>query len=105
MSKTPPPGEPIRSDAPAAATPQEANPPRDPLDHDDDKRKGGIAPIPAVQHVVIIKADEKRGLSHGAVLAVSDADARALLKSDHARPATPTEVELAQPRIRPWKGA
>lgn len=74
----------------------------DPLDHDEDGKKGGVAPVPAVQHVVVIKADPKRGLSHGQVIAVSDADAKRLLGSDHVRVASDVEVELAQPFVLPW---
>ena len=76
--------------------------PRDALDHDGDGHKGGLAPIPATQHLVVVKDDARRQLNAGAVIAVSDDDARALLKSSHARVATPTDVELAQPFVRPW---
>jgi len=71
----------------------------DPLDHDNNGIKGGVAPTPAVQHLVIVKSDAKRGLTHGAVVGVDDAEAKALLKSDLARVATPEEVELAQPFV------
>lgn len=71
----------------------------DPLDHDNDGVKGGVAPPPAVQHLVVIKADAKRGLTHGAVIGVDDAEAKTLLKSDVARVATDDEIELAQPFV------
>lgn len=70
------------------------------LDHDNDGHPGGIAPIPDVQHLVVTQDHAERGLVHGEVIGVSDAEARALLKSDHARVATDTEIELAQPRVR-----
>lgn len=72
---------------------------RDPLDHDGDARKGGVAPIPAVQHLVVTKSDKKRGITHGEVIGVSDAEARALLHADVARVATEDEIELAQPFV------
>lgn len=71
-----------------------------PLDHDGDGRPGGVAPIPAVQHLVALKDDAELGFVAGEVLAVSDAGARDLLKADAARVATAVEIELAQPRIR-----
>lgn len=74
----------------------------DPLDHDRDGKKGGSAPVPAVQHVVVVQADPERGLSHGRVIAVSDADAKRLLATDHVRVASDVEVELAQPFVLPW---
>ena len=77
-------------------------PARDPLDHDADGRKGGVAPAPPVQHLVVFRESATRDLRHGEVIAVDDVTARALLKADVCRPATPQEVELAQPRIRAW---
>lgn len=71
-----------------------------PLDHDGDGRLGGVAPIPAVQHLLALKDDADLGFVAGEVLAVSDAGARDLLKTDSARVATAVEIELAQPRIR-----
>lgn len=71
----------------------------DPLDHDGDGAKGGVAPIPAVQHLVVTKTDAKRAITHGEVIGVDDAEARALLKADVARVATDEEVELAQPFV------
>lgn len=82
------------SDAPA--------PTRDALDHDGNGRKGGIAPVPLIQHLAVIKDDPKRGLVHGDVIGVSDADAKTLLATDHVRVATDVEVELAQPFVRIW---
>jgi hypothetical protein len=78
---------------------------RDPLDHDADGRMGGATPAPEVQHLVVLVDDAARGVTAGEVLAVSPADAGALLMADVARNATPQEVELASPRIRPWAPA
>lgn len=78
---------------------------RDPRDHDADGRMGGVAPIPEIQHLVVLTDDGDRGLSAGEVLAVSPVDAGPLLMSDVARNATAQEVELASPRIRPWAPA
>lgn len=75
---------------------------KDPLDHDDDGKKGGIAPVPAVQHLAVIKDDAARSLKHGEVIGVSDADAKTLLATKHVRVATDVEVELAQPFVRIW---
>lgn len=75
---------------------------RDPLDHDGDGRKGGFAPVPAVPHLAVIKDDAERRLVHGQVIAVSDADAKVLLATDHVRVATDVEVELAQPFVHSW---
>ncbi|WP_292089511.1 hypothetical protein [Brevundimonas sp.] len=71
----------------------------DPLDHDNNGAKGGSAPVPAVQHLVVIKSDAKRGLAHGDVIGVDDGEAKALLKANAARVATSEEVELAQPFV------
>lgn len=91
-------GKPVGLDRPDAG---EA-PARDPLDHDGDGRKGGTAPPPAVTHLVVVKDDAARGLTHGEVIAVADSAVRTLLHEEVARAATATEVELAQPRVRPW---
>lgn len=77
----------------------------DPLDHDRNGRKGGAAPAPAVTHLVVLKEDADRALTHGEVIAVPDADVKGLLADDVCRAATPAEVELAQPRVRPWAHA
>lgn len=71
----------------------------DPLDHDNDGHKGGVAPVPPVQHLVVTQDDDKRGLVHGAVIGVTDAEAKTLLKADVARVATDDEIELAQPFV------
>ena len=76
----------------------------DPLDHDGDGRKGGVAPAPEVTHLVVLESDAKRGLTAGEVIAVADADVKPLLADDTCRSATAAEVELAQPRIRMWMG-
>lgn len=73
-----------------------------PLDHDGDGRKGGVHPIPEVTHLVVIKSDAKRGLTHGEVIGTADANVKALLSAGTARNATDEEVELAQPRVRIW---
>lgn len=83
----------------AASAPPSA---RDPLDHDGDGRKGGVAPVPAVQHLAVIKDDAERRLVHGQVIAVSDAGAKLLLATDCVRVATDVEVELAQPFVHSW---
>lgn len=77
---------------------------RDPLDHDGDGRKGGLAAPPEVTHLVVLESDERRGLTAGEVIAVADADVKPLLADDLCRSATPDEVELAQPRVRVWMG-
>ncbi len=82
-----------------------APPPPAGTDHDGDGRMGGSAPVPEIQHLVVIAADEARGLQLGDVVGASDALARELLRGDIARPATETEVELAQPRVRILKEA
>ncbi len=71
----------------------------DPLDHDNDGHKGGVAPVPPVQHLVVTRDDDRRGLVHGTVVGVTDAEARSLLKADVARVATEDEIELAQPFV------
>lgn len=76
----------------------------DPLDHDGDGRKGGVAPPPEVTHLVVLENDAKRGLTAGEVIAVADADVKGLFADDTCRSATAAEVELAQPRIRVWMG-
>lgn len=94
-----------KSSEPAAAPatdPVDAAAPPHPLDHDGDGRPGGSAPPPAVTHLVVTRDDPARGLSHGAVIAVADADVKALFAADVARAATAEEVELAQPRVRAW---
>lgn len=73
-----------------------------PLDHDQNDVKGGSAPIPDWQHLVVIKASVSKGLTHGEVIAVSDQDAKVLLKTPNCRVANPDDIELAQPRIRVW---
>ena len=73
-----------------------------PLDHDHDGKKGGSAPVPEVVHLVVVKDDATRGLSHGEVIAVGDAEVKALHSAGVARNATAVEVELARPRIRGW---
>lgn len=75
---------------------------RDPLDHDGDGRKGGVAPVAPVQHLVVTHDDLGRGLVQGRVIAVSDADAKLLLATDHVRVAADVEVELAQPFVHSW---
>ena len=85
---------------PSTESPAEGN--RDPLDHDGDGRKGGAAPPPAVAHLVVLSDDPARGLVHGEVIATADAHVKGLLADDVVRAATDTEVELAQPRVRPW---
>ena len=85
----------------ALATPDERGL-RDALDHDGDGIKGGVAPPPALIHMVVIKDSKKHGLTHGEVIAVDDTAARILLAGDTVRAATETEVELAQPRVRLW---
>lgn len=57
-----------------------------------------------LQHLVVVKADGRRGLIHGEVICAPAKAAGSLVKAGVAREATPTEVELAQPRIRSWKG-
>jgi hypothetical protein len=86
------------ADKPGSSVPPE----RDPLDHDGDGRKGGAAPVPAVQHLAVVKDDAEHGLSHGQVIGVSDDDAKLLLATDSVRVATDVEVELAQPFVRLW---
>lgn len=86
----------------APAEPASDPAPRHPLDHDGDGRPGGSAPPPAVTHLVVTRAAPDRGLSHGEVIAVADADVKALFAADVARAATADEVELAQPRVRAW---
>lgn len=94
-----------KSSPAAKAADRQPAPGADPLDHDADGKKGGVAPIPNPQHLVVTQETASRDLVHGEVIAVSDADARALLKADVAREATPAEVELAQPRVRAWASA
>jgi hypothetical protein len=90
------------NDEPGSSPTAAPAPDQDSLDHDKNGKKGGSAPVPAVQHVVVVQADPERGLSHGRVIAVSDADAKHLLASDHVRVASDIEVELAQPFVLPW---
>lgn len=71
-----------------------------PLDHDGDGRPGGVAPPPAIQHLVILADDPERGLSRGDVVGAADGLVRGLLKAKAARLATADEVDLAQPRVR-----
>lgn len=78
---------------------------RDPLDHDGDGRKGGLAPAPDLTHLVVLKSHAKRGLTAGEVIAVADAEVKPLLADDTCRSATSVEVDLAQPRIRLWPPA
>ncbi|ASE39136.1 hypothetical protein [Brevundimonas vesicularis] len=99
MTKAASSAETEKSAQPDAAAPSA---PRDALDHDGNGRKGGIAPIPPVQHLAVVKDDPKRGLVHGDVIGVSDADAKTLLATEHVRVATDVEVELAQPFVRIW---
>lgn len=92
---------------PAAEAPPAQDPEpeiRDPLDHDGDGKKGGSAPPAARTHLVVLKDDAKRGLSHGEVIAAEDAAAKELLTAELVRNATPAEVELAQPRVRRFRG-
>lgn len=97
------PAAPAPAPAPQPKARRKARVKRDPLDHDADGRKGGVAEIPPVQHLVVLQETEGRDLKHGEVIGVDDATARRLLKGDVARPATPEDVELAQPRVRLWK--
>ena len=94
-------------DGPARTPPPSGGEPgsHDPLDHDRDGRKGGAAPAPVVTHLVVLQDDAKRGLTHGEVIAVAETDMKGLLADDVCRTATPAEVELAQPRVRPWAHA
>lgn len=94
-------------DAPVQAPPTSGGEPgsHDPLDHDRNGRKGGSAPAPAVTHLVVLQDDADRGLTSGEVIAVEDAEVKALLADDACRTATPAEVEMAQPRVRPWAQA
>lgn len=94
-------------DGPAQTPPAAGGEPgsHDPLDHDRNGRKGGSAPAPAVTHLVVLQDDADRGLTSGEVIAVADAEVKALLADDACRAATPAEVELAQPRVRPWAQA
>ena len=75
---------------------------RDPLDHDADGRRGGAAPAPECQALVVLKDDPDRGLLAGEVVTVSPADAGPLLTDDVCRTATEQDVALAAPRVRAW---
>lgn len=90
------------ADKPGSSSADATPPKRDPLDHDGDGRKGGVAPVPAVQHLAVTQDDPDRRLIHGQVIAVSDADAKLLLASESVRVATDVEVELAQPFVHSW---
>lgn len=94
-------------DGPAQTPPTAGGEPgsHHPLDHDRDGRKGGSAPPPAVTHLVVLQDDADRGLTSGEVIAVADAVVKPLLADEVCRAATPAEVELAQPRVRPWAHA
>lgn len=94
-------------DAPPETSPAAGGEPgsRDPLDHDNNGRKGGAAPAPTVTHLVVLQDAAERGLKSGEVIAVADADVKGLLTADICRAATPAEIELAQPRVRPWAQA
>jgi hypothetical protein len=78
---------------------------RDALDHDGDGRKGGVAPAPALSHLVVLKDEPARGLQAGEVIAVEDPHVKDLLADDVCRSATETDVSLAQPRVRRWAPA
>lgn len=52
------------------------------------------------QHFVMTKDDADRSLVRGDVIDVDADTARVLVAADTVRPATPVEVELAQPRVR-----
>lgn len=94
-------------DGPPQTPPAAAGEPgsHDPLDHDRNGRKGGSAPAPAVTHLVVLQDAADRALTSGEVIAVADADVKTLLADHVCRAATPAEVELAQPRVRPWAHA
>jgi hypothetical protein len=77
---------------------------QDPLDHDGDGKKGGSAPAPVVTWLVVQRDDIARGLTQGEVIGVTDPASVDQLPDDLCRPATAAEVELAQPRIRLWRG-
>lgn len=104
---TPEPAVKTPADASAEAIAPEAGAPPSPdaLDHDGDGRKGGVAPAPALTHLVVLKHDEVRGLTAGEVIAVEDAQVKPLLAADVCRSATETDVSLAQPRVRRWAPA
>lgn len=82
------------------ASDSDRNSPPPGTDHDADGRMGGSAPVPEIQHLVVIAADAARALRPGDVVGASDGLVRELLRADIARPASETEVELAQPRVR-----
>ena len=92
----------IATDKPGSSADDMPPPARDPLDHDGDGRKGGVTPVPAIQHLAVIQDDPERRLVHGQVIGVSDHDATLLLATDSVRVATDIEVELAQPFVRLW---
>jgi hypothetical protein len=75
----------------------------DPLDHDGDGKKGGVAPPPPVTWLVVQRDDHALGLTQGEVIGLTDPAALDLLPDDLCRPATAAEVELAQPRVRLWR--
>ena len=81
-----------------------ASPSVDPLDHDADGVKGGAAPAAEATHLVVVKDSKAKGLRHGEVIAAAETDAKALLTAELVRNATPAEVELAQPRVRRFRG-
>ena len=90
------------ADKPGSSANDAPPPERSPLDHDGYGRKGGVAPVPAVQHLAVIQDDPERRLVHGQVIGVSDHDAKLLLATDSVRVATDVEVELAQPFVHLW---
>lgn len=73
---------------------------RDPLDHDGDRRKGGSAPTPERQHLVMLEDSPAHGVRAGEVVSAPAGLVRELLAGEQARNATDAEVERAQPRVR-----